>query len=112
MCTETDNNYSDNHATQLIQQMHAEGPAVGSTRTLSYVNHLYGICQKEGFFEPDAEVATFAKRIRAEAGPNELSSDIPNQKLINRFALENSLLYYYSDIDNTAANDTIAVHRP
>jgi hypothetical protein len=72
-----DNNYSDNHATRLIQQMHAEGPAVGSTRTLSYVNHLYGACQKEGFFEPDADVATFAKRIRADAGSYEISSDIP-----------------------------------
>jgi hypothetical protein len=85
-----------------MQQMYAEGPAVGSTRTSSYVNHSYGLGQKERFLESNEDVAALTKRIRSDAGPNEISSDIPYQKLVNRFAPENSLLYFYGDTDSTA----------
>ncbi len=93
---------NEKHAARLIEQRRAESPVVGFTSSLPHLKYSYGSCHKERFSECDKNVPTITKRIRADAGPDEISSDMPFPKLVNRSVPENSLLQYYGDMNSIA----------
>jgi hypothetical protein len=92
----------EKHAARLIEQRRAESPAVGSTNSIPHLNYSYSSCHKESFSECDKNVPTFTKRIRADAGPNKIVSDMPFSKLANCSVPESSLLQYYGDMNDAA----------